>query len=68
MLNRCTEIGKVPDKTVRCAMDPSTKISGKCVHTNPVLPPPGRLLYHLSDRILLEHYSLRTEQAYSDCD
>jgi hypothetical protein len=47
-------------------MDPSNKIPGNCVNAPQAPPPPRRLLDQLSDRIRFKHYSIRTEQAYSD--
>jgi len=47
-------------------MDTFTKSSGNCVNAGGASRPPRRLLEQLSDRIRVKHYSIRTEQAYSD--
>ena len=47
-------------------MDTSTTNSGNCVNAGGDVRPPRRLLEQLSDRIRVKHYSIRTEQAYSD--
>ena len=47
-------------------MDTFTKSSGNCVNAGGAARPPRRLLEQLSDRIRVKHYSIRTEQAYSD--
>ena len=46
-------------------MTPSTKVSGNCVNALPGSPQ-LLLLDQLGDRIGFKHYSMRTEQAYSD--
>ncbi|MEF8767696.1 integron integrase [Candidatus Accumulibacter contiguus] len=47
-------------------MDTFTKSSGNCVNAGGASRPPRRLLEQLSDRIRVKHYSIRTEQAYSE--
>ena len=47
-------------------MDTFTKSSDNCVNADGASRPPRRLLERLSDRIRVKHYSIRTEQAYSD--
>ena len=61
----CMATEKFPDRTVRYAMSPSTKVAGNCVNALPGSPQ-LLLLDQLGDRIRFKHYSMRTEQAYSD--